>query len=138
MIVSQLIRFYLNVMCRNKMPLLPVQRTLSLPKLGPSSDCDLPSVPYVMPVAVFAPPKPPRTALFISNGSSNLSDSKDRCDKAEIRNALQNWQMNVLMNEWEAKHYDTQNVREKSYSAAHYLLISFSHDKYILKKYIRK
>lgn len=77
-----------------------------MPKLSPSSDGDSSSDPYIMPVipSAYAPPKPPRTALLLSNGSSTLSnDSKDRCDKAEIRNALQNWQMNVLMNEWEAK-----------------------------------
>lgn len=83
-----------------------MQRTLSLPKLSPGSDGDSSSDPYVMPIipSVYAPPKPPRTALLTANGSSNLADVKDRsCDKAEIRNALQNWQMNVLMNEWEAK-----------------------------------
>lgn len=53
--------------------------------------------------SAYAPPKPPRTALLTSNGTTNLTDPKDRYDKAEIRNALQNWQMNVLMNEWEAK-----------------------------------
>lgn len=86
---------------RYKRSSLPVQRALSLPKLSPSSDGDSSSDPYI-PTA-YAPPKPPRTALILSNGSSNMSDAKDRCDKAEIRNALQNWQMNLLMNEWEAK-----------------------------------
>lgn len=83
---------------------MPVQRTLSLPKLSPSSDGESSSDPYIMPIvpSVYAPPKPPRTALLL-NGSANISDPKDRCDKAEIRNALQNWQMNVLMTEWEAK-----------------------------------
>lgn len=59
-----------------------------------------------MPIipSVFAPPKPPRTGLLLSsNSSNNLPEPKDRFDKAEIRNALQNWQMNVLMSEWEAK-----------------------------------
>lgn len=84
---------------------LPVQRTLSLPKLSPSSDGESSSEPYLMPIipSPNAPPKPPRSALLLNNGSSNHLDSKERCDKAEIRNALQNWQMNVLMNEWEAK-----------------------------------
>lgn len=85
---------------------MPVQRTLSLPKLSPSSDGDSSSDPYIMPIipSVYAPPKPPRTGLLISaNGPANLSEPKDRFDKAEIRHALQNWQMNVLMNEWEAK-----------------------------------
>lgn len=60
----------------------------------------------MMPIipSVYAPPKPPRTGLLLpSHGTANLSEPKDRFDKAEIRNALQNWQMNVLMNEWEAK-----------------------------------
>lgn len=85
---------------------MPVQRTLSLPKLSPSSDGDSSSDPYIMPIIpnVYAPPKPPRTGLLLAaNGTANLPESKDRFDKAEIRNALQNWQMNVLMNEWEAK-----------------------------------
>lgn len=59
-----------------------------------------------MPIipSVYAPPKPPRTGLLLSsNGTANLPEPKDRFDKAEIRNALQNWQMNVLMSEWEAK-----------------------------------
>lgn len=38
---------------------------------------------------------------MLNNDATN--NSKDRFDKAEIRNALQNWQMNVLMGEWEAK-----------------------------------
>lgn len=81
-----------------------MQRTLSLPKLSPSSDGDSFSDPYIMASlpSAYAPPKPPRTGLQ-TNGPTNLADTKDRYDKAEIRNALQNWQMNVLMNEWEAK-----------------------------------
>lgn len=66
-----------------------------------------------IPPSNYAPPKPPRTALLPTNGGSgnsnssgggtaNLTDQKDH-HKAEIRSALQNWQMNVLMNEWEAK-----------------------------------
>lgn len=90
-------------MFRYKRSSLVVQRTLSLPKLSPSSDGDSYSEPCVIPIvpSIFAPPKPPRTALMLNNDATN--DSKDRFDKAEIRNALQNWQMNVLMNEWEAK-----------------------------------
>lgn len=72
-----------------------------------------------IPPSTYAPPKPPRTALLTSNGNGNgttvgggsgsngagAANSIDKKDhhKAEIRNALQNWQMNVLMNEWEAK-----------------------------------
>lgn len=43
-----------------------------------------------------APPKPPRTALIMSNRL--VADSRS-LDKAEIKSALQNWQMNVIMNE---------------------------------------
>lgn len=85
----------------NAMPV--VQRTLSLPKLSPSSDGDSSSDRYASPTSIYAaPPKPPRTALLMNNGTTNINHL-DRFDKAEIRHALQNWQMNVLMNEMEAK-----------------------------------
>lgn len=85
--------FSFNAINRFKRPTLSVQRTLSLPKLSPSSDGDSLSDPCTM-----APPKPPRTALIMSNRLLNVSDSRS-LDKAEIKNALQNWQMNVIMNE---------------------------------------
>lgn len=83
---------------------LPVQRTLSLPKLSPSSDGgDSGSDPYALNTSIYAaPPKPPRTALLMNNGTTNINHL-DRFDKAEIRHALQNWQMNVLMNEMGTK-----------------------------------
>lgn len=75
--------------------------------MSPSSDGDSFTDPYVMTSMPLPPPKPPRTGLNGGGGGStnapiNLADQKDH-HKAEIRNALQNWQMNVLMNEWEAK-----------------------------------
>lgn len=78
-----------------------VHRALSLPKLSPDGD-DLermsPSgMPIVLP-PLYAPPKPPRTALVLGNGVTNINHL-DRLDKIEIRNALQNWQMGVMMNE---------------------------------------
>lgn len=85
---------------------IPVQRALSLPKLSPDSDDPdqiiLPSnLPIILP-SLYAPPKPPRTALVLGNGVTNINHL-DRLDKAEIRHALQNWQMGVLMNEMDAK-----------------------------------
>lgn len=57
------------------------------------------------------PPKPPRTCFTTNNNRKPLNTTAtpanhnhvDRLDKAEIRNALQNWQMGVLMNEMELK-----------------------------------
>lgn len=78
-----------------------VQRALSLPKLCPDSDdqegLSSSNMPIVLP-PLYAPPKPPRTALVLGNGVTNINHL-DRLDKAEIRTALQNWQMGVMMNE---------------------------------------
>lgn len=82
---------------------IPVQRTLSLPKLCPpekDGDSTTPE-PYIIP-SLYAPPKPPRTALVMGNGVTNINNL-DRFDKAEIRHALQNWQMGILMNEMDHK-----------------------------------
>lgn len=78
-----------------------VQRALSLPKLCPDSDDQDRLSPSHMPIVLpplYAPPKPPRTALVLGNGVTNINHL-DRLDKAEIRTALQNWQMGVMMNE---------------------------------------
>lgn len=80
---------------------LPVQRTLSLPKLSPSSDGDSSSEHFMVP-NVYPPPKPPRTALLLGNNTATMNHLS-RFDKAEIRHALQNWQMGVIMNEIETK-----------------------------------
>lgn len=78
-----------------------VQRALSLPKLCADSDDPDRLSPSHMPIVLpplYAPPKPPRTALVLGNGVTNINHL-DRLDKAEIRTALQNWQMGVMMNE---------------------------------------
>ncbi|XP_075168647.1 suppressor APC domain-containing protein 2 [Haematobia irritans] len=92
-------------------------RTLSLPQLSPDSDGDLTTAntirsPYNTPPP---PPKPPRASALLANngltagpiasgGSSGiLTSSNNVMDKAEIRNALQNWQMGVIRNEIDAK-----------------------------------
>lgn len=91
-----------------------VQRALSLPKLTMDSDdpdeggggggggappppVPRSGLPIILP-SLYAPPKPPRTALLLGNGVTNINHL-DRLDKAEIRHALQNWQMGVMMNE---------------------------------------
>lgn len=85
---------------------MPVQRALSLPQLTPDSDSDL----IIEPIPVIpglGPPKPPRTAagLAASNNSGNGG-----LDKAEIRNALQNWQRGVLMNDFNRGTADGQTT----------------------------
>ncbi|XP_055547970.1 suppressor APC domain-containing protein 2 [Wyeomyia smithii] len=74
---------------------MPAQKTLSMPQLNPDSDIDLvlESPPIILPGA-FGPPKPPRVALNLERNQTNSN-----IDKAEIRNALQNWQMSLLMSE---------------------------------------
>lgn len=77
------------------------QRTLSMPQLLPErkdnaqaetveSHFEKP-VPNINKPTLYGPPKPPRTGL-----SANM-------DRAEIRTALQNWQMGLLMNDQENK-----------------------------------
>ncbi|XP_013102401.2 suppressor APC domain-containing protein 2 isoform X2 [Stomoxys calcitrans] len=90
-------------------------RTLSLPQLSPDSDGDLTTSsnaicsPYNTPPP---PPKPPRASALHANvaisgvtagGGGILTASNNVMDKAEIRNALQNWQMGVLRNEIDSK-----------------------------------
>lgn len=77
-----------------------VHRALSLPKLCASSGEPSASEAPLSPT--IAPPKPPRTALVLGNGVTNINHL-DQLDKAEIRYALQTWQMGVLMNEKDAK-----------------------------------
>lgn len=73
---------------------MPAQKTLSMPQLNPDSDLDLESPPIILP-GTYGPPKPPRVALNLERAAQPSSN----IDKAEIRNALQNWQMSLLMNE---------------------------------------
>lgn len=97
---------------------VPFYRTLSLPKLfttppppplaalDVSSSSKATTTTTATSAAVpLAPPKPPRTALVLGNGVTNINHL-DHLDKAEIRHALQNWQRGVLQNEKPA-------VREK-------------------------
>ncbi|XP_055635885.1 suppressor APC domain-containing protein 2 [Toxorhynchites rutilus septentrionalis] len=74
---------------------MPAQKTLSMPQLNPDSDLDLilESPPIILPGA-YGPPKPPRVSLNLERVQTSTN-----IDKAEIRNALQNWQMSLLMSE---------------------------------------
>jgi Adenomatous polyposis coli tumour suppressor protein len=74
------------------------QRTLSMPQLNPEAELEINTEPQFL---LYGPPKPPRTSLVLERASNNLH--MDRLDKAEIRNALQNWQMGQLMNDNEQK-----------------------------------
>lgn len=62
------------------------QRTISMPQLLPK-DQEKTAVPNVNK-PLYGPPKPPRSAIGIGN-----------MDRAEIRTALQNWQMGLMMND---------------------------------------
>jgi len=67
------------------------QRTLSMPQLVKSDENEA----LVKP-PIYGPPKPPRTALITGSGNVTFNSNIDR---NEIRNALQNWQLGLLMNE---------------------------------------
>uniref|UniRef100_A0A182TC97 Suppressor APC domain-containing protein n=1 Tax=Anopheles maculatus TaxID=74869 RepID=A0A182TC97_9DIPT len=93
---------------------MPAQKTLSMPQLlSPDGDLDLEPPPIILPGA-FGPPKPPRVSLNLERNSQHrqhhtqqplqqhhhpIGGASSSIDKAEIRNALQNWQMSLLMGE---------------------------------------
>lgn len=73
------------------------QRTLSMPQLLANERKEAPDsapkpVPNVNKPALYGPPKPPRTALGLE--PRNM-------DRAEIRNALQNWQLGLMLSDQE-------------------------------------
>lgn len=64
------------------------QRTLSMPQLlAKKEEKPVPKQPIL-----YGPPKPPRSAAVLGN-----------LDRAEIRTALQNWQIGLMMNDQELK-----------------------------------
>uniref|UniRef100_A0A182PFT2 Suppressor APC domain-containing protein n=1 Tax=Anopheles epiroticus TaxID=199890 RepID=A0A182PFT2_9DIPT len=96
---------------------MPAQKTLSMPQLlAPDGDLDLEPPPIILPGA-FGPPKPPRVSLNLERNAQQhhaqqqqqqphlhhhpaaMGGGGSSIDKAEIRNALQNWQMSLLMGE---------------------------------------
>uniref|UniRef100_A0A182QEI9 Suppressor APC domain-containing protein n=1 Tax=Anopheles farauti TaxID=69004 RepID=A0A182QEI9_9DIPT len=96
---------------------MPAQKTLSMPQLlSPDTDLDIEPPPIILPGA-FGPPKPPRVSLNLDRNAQQHHHHQQQqqqqqlhlhhhpiggsssMDKAEIRNALQNWQMSLLMGE---------------------------------------
>ncbi|PSN30904.1 hypothetical protein C0J52_18573 [Blattella germanica] len=98
------------------------QRTLSMPQLlgerkeniqpelnelrNYASDAKL-IMPNIKPGStLYGPPKPPRTAagleraMLVASNERNIGTERN-LDKAEIRTALQNWQMGLMMNDHE-------------------------------------
>lgn len=70
---------------------MSAQRTLSMPQLSPERDSEQQKAqPQVHNIYQMGPPKPPR-AMRLSAPAV-----PERMDRAEIRNALQNWQMGML------------------------------------------
>lgn len=75
---------------------MPQQRTLSMPQLVGERKDAAKSVATVTKPAPYGPPKPPRTAAGLERASLAASAERN-VDKAEIRTALQNWQMGLMM-----------------------------------------
>lgn len=92
---------------------LTQQRTLSMPQLLPERNKENQQtetavevhafvekpVPNINKPALYGPPKPPRASLAVER----VPSSGGNMDRAEIRNALQNWQMGLMMNDQEGK-----------------------------------
>uniref|UniRef100_A0A336MYE5 CSON009916 protein n=1 Tax=Culicoides sonorensis TaxID=179676 RepID=A0A336MYE5_CULSO len=69
------------------------QRTLSMPQLSPDREPpeqNQPPVQQIHNIYTLGPPKPPRSMRL------SAPAVPERVDKAEIRNALHNWQLNVI------------------------------------------
>uniref|UniRef100_A0A182I583 Suppressor APC domain-containing protein n=1 Tax=Anopheles arabiensis TaxID=7173 RepID=A0A182I583_ANOAR len=96
---------------------MPAQKTLSMPQLlSPDGELELERPPIILPGA-FGPPKPPRVSLNLERNAQQHAQQHQQLplhnpmiggvgggggssiDKAEIRNALQNWQMSLLLGE---------------------------------------
>ncbi|XP_050100244.1 uncharacterized protein LOC126580936 [Anopheles aquasalis] len=87
---------------------MPAQKTLSMPQLLSPDEDGLEPPPIILPGA-YGPPKPPRVSLNLERSNQRQHQHHtvqgtgttlgSSIDKAEIRNALQNWQMSLLMGE---------------------------------------
>uniref|UniRef100_A0A1B6HNP1 Suppressor APC domain-containing protein n=1 Tax=Homalodisca liturata TaxID=320908 RepID=A0A1B6HNP1_9HEMI len=81
------------------------QRTLSMPQL-PGDQKDTVGIPVVKSPPLYGPPKPPRTAAGLERAMQLAASERERAgglDKQEIRTALQNWQLGVMMGDQEEK-----------------------------------
>lgn len=95
------IYFCLQVRPNNAMP---QQRTLSMPQL-PGEPHEL-GIPLVKSPVLYStgPPKPPRSAAGLER-AMQLAAEQRGLDKAEIRTALQNWQLGLMMGEEDKRLY---------------------------------
>lgn len=106
------------------------QRTISMPQLLPNerkennlqNDSDVvvvvhtfdnKPVPNINKPTLYGPPKPPRTALGLERGNNNnttgtTNTNSNNIDRTEIRTALQNWQMGLMLNDQENNKNKTQ------------------------------
>lgn len=86
------------------------QRTLSMPQLAlerNSKEVHQLSQKSTSS-SLFGPPKPPRTAAGLERGLQ-LASGERIMDKAEIRTALQNWQLGVLLNDQSSSRSEKQS-----------------------------
>lgn len=83
---------------------MPQQRTLSMPQL-PGEPHEL-GIPLVKSPVLYStgPPKPPRSAAGLER-AMQLAAEQRGLDKAEIRTALQNWQLGLMMGEEDKRLY---------------------------------
>ncbi|XP_054738499.1 suppressor APC domain-containing protein 2 [Anastrepha obliqua] len=83
--------------------IVSAHRALSLPQLSPDSELEVEM--NGADVGIYnspaPPPKPPRASAANQLGAATTPTTP--LDKAEIRHALQNWQMGILLNEMGAK-----------------------------------
>ncbi|XP_037953867.1 uncharacterized protein LOC119684009 isoform X2 [Teleopsis dalmanni] len=88
------------------------QRAYSMPQLSPDSELDADVANAVNSVynSPPPPPKPPRASVAAAAAAANSgilttvnTTPTTSINKTEIRHALQNWQMGVLLNEMDAK-----------------------------------
>lgn len=76
------------------------QRTLSMPQLPG----DTLGIPVMSSHVLYGPPKPPRTAAGLERAMQLAAGERNASlDKAEIRTALQNWQMGLMMGDQDDK-----------------------------------
>lgn len=86
------------------------QRTLSMPQLALERNSkEAHQLPQKSTSSsLFGPPKPPRTAAGLERGLQ-LASGERIIDKAEIRTALQNWQLGVLLNDQSSSRSEKQS-----------------------------
>lgn len=85
------------------------QRTLSMPQLALERNSkEVHQISQKSTSSLFGPPKPPRTAAGLERGLQ-LASGDRIIDKAEIRTALQNWQLGVLLNDQSCSRSEKQS-----------------------------